>query len=902
MAQAPGLGLLTTDRELIVRSWNDWLVSATGLRDAQVVGRSLIELLPPDKQPLYAEILADVLDKGAPRVLAPAFHHYLFPCPPPVPSNHFEQMQQRVTIAPLRTDAAVAGVMVTLEDMTAALEQQRDLAARMQASDGTPSRDALAAIGAEDWRVRDVAVRTLEQSASREDVAHLLAALERDHQNLDLLSSALRVLIAANRDVVPPLIALLSDPHANLRMHAALALGQLGAAEAVPALVATLDDEDANVRFHAIEALGHLAAPAAVDSLTRIAESGDFFLAFPAIDALARTDDPRVAPSLIGLLENEHLRPAVVDTLAALGDEECVPPLVALLDAGKGDAGPVAAALDQIRERYERTFAAGEHIVELTRSSIGSGGIRHLAAAIDRRERPLASLVNVIGWTGDVAAAVLVTLISDPAVQTEVVDRLAAIGRPAIPSLLEALTTGDRLARLAIAGLLGRIGDRCAVPVLIGLLSEADADLVTTAAAALASLGDPMPLAALLPLFGHERPAVRHAAVAAVNAIGAGTAELYVRERLEDPNPHVRECAIRVAGYFGFESCVPHILGALEDGHEDVRRAAIEQLSVLDHPQAPRRLAAALSGDSPRNRAAAAHAARAADDPSLDLALIDALSDADPWVRYFAAGSLSQRRTRGAVGELSRVAAADPAPQVRIAAMQAVGELDPGAAIPLAEQLVQEKDDDIACAALSAIARAQDPRVDALLENGIRSTSAPIRSCAIVALKSRPTAAAVEGLGWAARMTDLPGLAASAVDALASLADAEQDDVGRAAVAALIDVAVEPGRRAEVIDALSRLSGRAIDDVASALGDQRASARLMAVEALARMRHPRASSALTLALRDRDPSVRAAAVLSFGRLGTPAVAATIAEMRETDEDPLVRYRAGVVCHRYGWGE
>ena len=108
--------------------------------------------------------------------------------------------------------------------MTPALDEHRALAATIESTGKTPARETLAAVGASDWRVRGAAVRALRHSVSADDVGHLLATIERDHQRLDVLSSALHVLISANRDVVPPLIALLSDPHPNLRMHAALAL------------------------------------------------------------------------------------------------------------------------------------------------------------------------------------------------------------------------------------------------------------------------------------------------------------------------------------------------------------------------------------------------------------------------------------------------------------------------------------------------------------------------------------------------------------------------------------------------------------------------------------------------------------------------------------------------------
>jgi HEAT repeat protein len=552
-----------------------------------------------------------------------------------------------------------------------------------------------------------------------------------------------------------------------------------------------------------------------------------------------------------------------------------------------------------MRDRYERTFAAGDQIVEMARIAISSDGRRHLAEALERRETPLAPLVVVSGWIGAAAPDLFVSLIGEPSVRNEAADAVLTLGRAAVMPLVASLATGERAGRLAAVDLLGRLGDRRAVPPLCDLLAGADAELVAAAAGALATLGDSRALDSLLPLFGHEHATVRQAAIAAVNAIGASTLEPHLRRRFDETDPHVRECAIRVAGYFGFESCTPGILAALDDPEENVRRAAIEQLPILNHPRASARLARALADETPGNRAAAAHAARAADDGSVDGQLVSALGDSEAWVRYFAALSLGERTCQPAAPVLTTLAEADPAPQVRIAAVQAIGRLDPDAAIPLAERLLSGDDPDIGGAALTAVAGAHSERADVLLERALQSPSVPLKRGAIGALAARRTVRAVDTLAWAARLTDVPGAPAAAIDALSSIA-AEAGRVGRAAVLALVDVGVDPDRRSEAIDALARAGDTAVDPLAAVLSDSRAGARLTAVGALARMRHPRASAALSAALRDTDPAVRAEVVAGFGRLGTASAGHAVAALRDGDPDSTVRRKAAVVCRRYGW--
>ena len=901
MNQPPGLGLLTTDRQLVVRSWNTWLAESTGVEEGQAQGRPLLDLLPAERRDLYSDVFAEVLGTGASRVLAPAFHHYLIACPPRTSSAHFDHMQQRVTIAPLHADAGVAGLMVTIEDVTERLDEDRSRAARLEK--GAATNDALPAVGANDWRLRGAAVRVLRQSASREEIAHLLGSLQREHHDLNLLSSALQVLISAGRDVVTPLVALLSDRNPNLRMHAALALGQLQAAEAQPALIAALDDGDANVRFHAIEALGRAPAPEAVEPLARIAASGDFFLAFPAVDALARTDDARVTPTLLSLLSNDLLRPAVVDALAALGDEDCVSPLAGLLNTGAGEAGPIAAALTQIRGRYDDTYGAGDHIVALAREAINANGVDRLASAVRAREAPVGPLVSLLGWTGAAGIDAVVSRVGESGVQAETTEAVMKAGRDAVKPLIAVASHGERAARIAAVALLGGIGDRDAVPPLAELLDSADTELVAAAAGALGMLGDPRPLDRLLLLFGHEHATVRQAAIAAVNSLGGDTTASRVRERLRDPDPHVRECSIRVAGYFGFDDCVPRIMEALDAPEEEVRRAAIEQLPVIGAARALERLATALGAETPRNRAAAAHAARTADESVLDVPLLEALGDEDAWVRYFAAKSLGQRGRSpvGAGDALAGLALTDVAPQVRIAAIEALGIVDANTALPIAAQLLTQADEDVAGAALTAISAASGAQADELIEQAVRSGSPSLRACAIQALAARRTPAAVDALAWAARVTDHRDHAAKAVEALGTIAAADSGDARTAAIVALVDLCADSGRREAAVAQLARVAADGVPEVARALTARGPGIRLAAVDALARMRHPRASAALAAALNDPDPSVRAAAVVAFGRLGTPAIARVVAALRDQDPDLAVRRHAAAVCQRHGWG-
>ena len=897
MVDAAAVGVLTTDRELRVRSWNHWLAAATGLSPEQVTGRPLEEVTGGPSSAWYRELFDEVLDTGTPRVLAPAFHRYLIPCAPLEPSALFERMQQRVAVAPLRRGEAIIGLLLTVEDVTGRIESERQLAAELARNPAATPADPKAW---SDWRVRRASVEALRRTATRNDIEQLVRTLERDHHDINVLSSALDVLVAADVDVTPALVSLLEDDDPNLRMHAALALGRMRSEAAVPALLARLADGDQNVRFHAIEALGSIGARDAVDALTAIAESGDFFVGFAAIDALSKIDDASVVGRLAGLLEHDELRPAVIDTLAALGDEDSVAPLVAVVNRGGIHVPQAAAAIERIHARYHDAFEAGDHIADLVRRTIRPEGVAALTDALARRPSALRPLVAVLGWVGADALPALLDVLGEPSVQASVEQAIAAIGPAAVAPLVARLESGTRDERLAATALLGRIAHADAVPALTARLTSPDAELVAAAAGALAAIGDGHPLESLLVLFAHPRASVRRAAIAAVNAIGAAATRPLIHRRLADPDPLVRECAVRVAGYFGFEECAPALLAATDDADEGVRRAAIEQLPVIQEPPAVSALLRALTRETPRNRAAAAHALALVDDDGSVRALIAALDDDDSWVRYFAAGSLARRTVIEAVPALVERARRDPATHVRIAALHALGLLDAPHLVDLATEMLREADADLVAAALAALAGVSDPRIDRLLEDAAQSSNAACRIPAVQAMATRGTAGATEILAWAARSDEPPELAAVAVEALRRMATTAGAELRRAAVQALLGLAAETAHRDAALAAIAALPASAIDDVAGVLDGTRVSLRLAAVEALARMRNRHASEALRRALQDSDPVVRGAAVAAFGRVGTPSAGPSIAAMRWSDPDPAVRRRAEAVVRRHAW--
>jgi PAS domain S-box-containing protein len=110
-------GIFTTDNELAVRSWNQWMVTHSGLSADAVIGRRLPELFPELVERGLDEQFRRALG-GETCVLSAALHKYLLPFRTTVRSGHATQMLQTARITPLVFGELTVGTIVTIEDVT----------------------------------------------------------------------------------------------------------------------------------------------------------------------------------------------------------------------------------------------------------------------------------------------------------------------------------------------------------------------------------------------------------------------------------------------------------------------------------------------------------------------------------------------------------------------------------------------------------------------------------------------------------------------------------------------------------------------------------------------------------------------------------------------------------------
>jgi HEAT repeat protein len=712
------VGVFTTDAHLVIQVWDSTLARLTGVSEESASDRALTELLPDLEQRGLLKRFQHSLDEGVVEVLAPAFHHYLIPCAPVTPAKHFDKMQQRVTIAPLRDGDSVAGLIVTVEDVTERLDQERELAMRLAQGDETTRLNAvetlsdaesldvkplLGALSDESWRVRRAAVKGVAQRAAPEAIAALLTSVVENHHNPSLLNSALQVLTSSYVDTLSPLLELLQTANPDLRMQAALALGEQRDARAVNALIEALQDADTNVRYHVIEALGKLQAVAAVDPLVKIIETKDFFLSFAALDALSKIGDVSIAPRVVPLLEDELLREPAINLLGQLGDDTVVAPLVALLNTPSAPADLIAGALAAISDRYEKEYAAGSYIADLTGSEISPTGVQNLLDALETPGKDnLRSIALVLGWLKRPGVQrALTRLMGREDLREEIIEALVRHGRATSELLIAQLSAEDLEVRRAAVVALGRIGDTKATRAVVEKLS--DESLAIEAANALARIGDPEAVDGLLNVVGSEDASIRQAAVSALNSVLPPSMSERIIPLLDDPDPNVRESAVKIAGYFGYHESVTQLLKLSDDANEQVRCAAIEHLPYLDDERVLDVLSRAIKEDSPKVRAAAARAFGNMDSPQVVKALLEGLADEDLWVRYFSARALGRLRSDDSVEALAGVVEKENFNHVRIAALDSLGQIGGPRIGEIVSGLVDDVDPDVRHAARAAL-------------------------------------------------------------------------------------------------------------------------------------------------------------------------------------------------------
>lgn len=135
--------------------------------------------------------------------------------------------------------------------------------------------------------------------------------------------SIIMELIQFGETAVDPLIALLMDEDADVRVHAATALGWVGGRDAVHPLLVALGDEDVQVRRYAARAMCWVVDETAVEGLIVALDDDDNYVRCYAARALGWSHDERAIEPLTELInhDNVDVREYATTALLDLGEQ-----------------------------------------------------------------------------------------------------------------------------------------------------------------------------------------------------------------------------------------------------------------------------------------------------------------------------------------------------------------------------------------------------------------------------------------------------------------------------------------------------------------------------------------------------------------------------------------------------
>jgi PAS domain S-box-containing protein len=869
-------GIISTDENIVVKTWNDWVANASGISSSQAVGRKIQELVPGIESRGLIGRFQKVLDEGTVEILSSVFHKYLIPCE--IGSNDGQPalMKQHVTVGPIKSDKGIVGLIITIED---ASEHHQ-----LNAGELEPDQK-INLMGDSDWRIRKAAQLSLTENANHSTLASLLKKMKEEHNDVAALNSILLVLSQSVTDVVGALLSLLEEDDIDLRIYVIQALGDRNDPKSIPTLIQCLNDPDANVQYHTIEALGKLEAHEATDRLCEIATSGDFFTAFPAIDALARLNDSNVIPKLISLIDDPVFSESLMALLGKLGDVSMAELLTGKLNEPEAFVNPVASALAEINARYEIMYGEGDMIKDVANNHINEQGIRNLIAAIENSEpEAIRDIIKVLGWIrSPEAQKALTQMLGNPALQKEVIESFVNFGNKVTDLLIGQLIDSDGPTRIAAAIALGRIGDPRSAPELIRMIGESD-DLTVFVIGSLAKLGVSEAFEPLLVQLGAENPSVRRAAIAALNSVGHPEMRYRMEQLIQSENPLLRESAIHIAGYFGYRNCRELVKHCLEDTDIRVVCAAIENLPFFDDPVTNNLLADLYSNGSSRIRTSVVKAANHIDEVEKFSTLADSLGDSDAWVRFYAIRSICNHLLNGYLPQLVEIAQTDKAIHVRLAAIEAIGQMNGTAAIPVFTKLLSDDNTDIVLTTIYALGMMQSEKALILLMQLIDNPDQQKRTAVIKAISHFNTPEVIEKLYLISATEIDSSLTDAAIEGLSTIKS-------ELAIESLLKLTSVVKIKEKCISQMVQQKKFAVPYLIEVFPRKAVQLQRNIIEILSRTKLGEASAMLMKLLDHSNSQIRVDSMNALFRIGYLNFREKVEKMALSDVDLFVRYTA-----------
>jgi HEAT repeat protein len=402
-------------------------------------------------------------------------------------------------------------------------ENMRSRALSSLVAIGRPAVGPLLTLLEEKDPARGPAIEALGQIGDAKAVDPIISCLTDRDMNVRLAAASA---LGRLKDVraARPLFAALVNPGeaAQVRMHAAKSLGNIGGTEVEGLLESALADQNYRVWMSAAFALGQTHNRFAIESLINDLRKANFtepWKSLRAAEILTAVGKPAVEPLLRALHDsNSMVRGRAAFVLGKIGDSRAVDELIARLADSREQSSvrqTVAEALGEISSPGGAnilTQSLGDPDPEVRWSAAYSLGIIGDAQALAELDRVAREDKGKTGRSINIAETAR-------GAAEKIRQRISYRERSNAEWLVD-LTSANREIQLKAIQALGYLKELRALGPTIKVLRNSDAEMRLCAAQALGEIGDPRGVDPLVDALGDIDDVVRMASVRALEAIG----------------------------------------------------------------------------------------------------------------------------------------------------------------------------------------------------------------------------------------------------------------------------------------------------------------------------------------------------------------------------------------------
>jgi len=502
-------------------------------------------------------------------------------------------------------------------------EQIGDVLIRLQSPDSLEREAAVKALGERtedeamaglvlaledpDLGIRELAANCLTRSGGQTASQLLVRFLA--NEDIGTRNLASEVLVKIGSGAVPALVENIECDDHDVRKFICDILGLIRDKQAVDALQQRLWDDNSNVVCSAAEALGEIGARRVVKDLIAVADKIEDAL-LPAIEAMGKIGNPEALNYLYGKLKTDDpmILCVVIEAIGKIGSPDSVPHLAEFLEGNEPEGRTIAeAALTAIIEIHQR-----------------NGGKLDLELPLDRYTDFLFEGIRN----------------GNRAVTEFTLSRLSHwFGKSVIEGLLDVVEFVDDNGLKRITDMLSEVGPAAALPIL-KKIPQASSALQTKLLDVIKSFVDEDIAADLVPLASNDDPEVRQRVAHVLGVSGWSGAIKTLKSMAADLNGHVRAAAYSALGWLCTEDDVDFIVSGLSDKYPDVREASVGALIIIGGPKVVAKFTADLYHEDAERQRLAVTALGWIGELDVVEPLLKAINHPDPGVRKSAINSL----------------------------------------------------------------------------------------------------------------------------------------------------------------------------------------------------------------------------------------------------------------------